>query len=131
MARKQSRTFTEVELEFMQILWDNVEVSPEDIRNVLEKKKRSISSGSIRNVLAIMIRKDYVVRRKEGKGYLYRAKVKKDQARKNMIQELMVNAFDCSESLVVAALLNGKEIEDKELQEIRRLLKDHSGGNKQ
>ena len=131
MPRKRSRNFTDVELEFMHILWNNDEVSPEDIRTTLEKNGRILASGSIRNVLAIMIRKGYITRRKEGKGYLYKAKVNKENAQKSMLSDLLENAFDRSESLLVAALLNRKEIDDAEQEEIFRLLEKHRGRKKQ
>ncbi|MFC1650654.1 BlaI/MecI/CopY family transcriptional regulator [Candidatus Latescibacterota bacterium] len=131
MPRKQSRSFTDVELEFMHILWNNDEISPEEIRAILENNGRVIASGSIRNVLAIMSRKGYVTRRKEGKAFLYTAKVNKENAQKSMLSDLLENAFDRSESLLVAALLDRKEIDDNEQEEIFRLLEKHRGGNKQ
>ena len=41
-----------------------------------------------------------------------------------MIQNLLVNAFDGSESLVIAALLDRSDIREEELEEIRRLVSD-------
>ena len=122
MARRKSRTFTDVELEFMRIIWDQGEATSDDIHKVLIQNQRQISSGSIRNVLAIMMHKGYITRRKKGKAFLYRAKIHKNEARRTMIQDLLVNAFDGSESLVVAALLDNRDIREEELEEIRRII---------
>ncbi len=124
MPRRKSKSFTDVELEFMRILWKLEEATPDDIAGELERNGRSISPGSIRNVLAIMMRKGYISRRKEGRGFRYRAKVRKDQARKSMLRDLLENVFEGSEALVVAALLDGKSADDAEIDEIRRLLDD-------
>ena len=122
MARCKSRLFTDVELEFMHIIWERGEATPDNVEKALLKKGRSISSGSIRNVLAIMMQKGYITRRKKGKAFLYKAKVHKDQARKTMIQDLLIRAFDGSESLVVAALLENRDISEDELDAIKHLI---------
>ncbi len=75
MARKKSRTLTNVELEFMQLVWAGKEVSTEGLQETLHKRGRSLSGGSIRKVLSILEDKGYVIRRKEGRAYLYRAAV--------------------------------------------------------
>lgn len=124
MPRHKSRVFTEVELEFMHVIWKLGEATPDDLGAALSEQGRHISVGSIRNMLGIMIQKGYITRRKNGKAFYYRAKIHKDQARKTMIQDLMVNAFDGSESLVVAALLNRSDIREEELDEIKRIIAD-------
>jgi BlaI family transcriptional regulator, penicillinase repressor len=127
MPRQKSRTFTEVELEFMHIVWSLGEASPDDIDSALQKKGRSVSIGSVRNVLAIMMEKGYLARRKEGKAYRYRAKVPKDQARRVIMDNLLSSLFEGSESLVIAALLEDRELRPEEKEKIRRLL-DHPEG---
>ena len=122
MARRKTRTFTEVELEFMRILWNRGEAAPEDIRDSLLANGRSLSGGSIRNVLAIMQEKGYVTRRKEGKAFLYHAKIREEQAREGMARNLLENAFAGSESLLVASLLERRDIRPEELQKIERLI---------
>jgi predicted transcriptional regulator len=125
MAQRKPKKFTEVELEFMHIIWTLGEAAPDDIARVLLKKGRSISIGSIRNVLAIMMDKGYLLRRKEGKAFLYRARIRKDQAQRSMLGDLLSGLFDGSESRVVAALLDNREIGPGELQEIKRLIEEH------
>lgn len=124
MSRQKSRGFTQVELEFMHVIWKLGEATPDDLGTALSKQGRHISVGSIRNMLGIMIQKGYIIRRKKGKAFYYRAKIHKDQARKTMIQDLLVDAFDGSESLVVAALLDRSDIREEELEEIKRIIAD-------
>ena len=124
MARRKTRTFTEVELEFMQILWDASEASPEDVQKTLLDRERPLTGGSIRNVLAIMVEKDYITRRKSGKTYLYRARIHEDQARYSIVEHILASVFDGSESLLVAALLKNREVSNDEIKEIERLIAD-------
>ncbi len=131
MARKKSRSFTEVELKFMQILWDRGEASPDDIGSVLSKEDRSISAGSIRNVLAIMIRKGYISRRKEGKAYLYSPVIEKNEARENLIGDMLSDMFEGSAALMVASLFEAKNIPDKDFEAISRLIEKHKRGKEE
>ena len=127
MARRKSLTFTEVELEFMQILWSAGEATPEDIQAALSEQGRELTGGSIRNVLAILAEKGYVARRKAGKTFLYSARVHEEQAQKSVVQDILRRVFDGSESLMVAALLKNREVDSTEIAEIERLIAEHKG----
>ncbi len=124
MARKRAKSFTDVELEFMQVIWDAGEASPDDIDRALRENGRAISVGSIRNVLAIMLDKGYLTRRKEGKAFLYRAAVGREQARTNLIGDILSNMFEGSESLVVAALLDRSDIGREELEKMKHMIRE-------
>ena len=125
MARRKTRTFTEVELEFMQVLWNVVEATPEDIQAELSGIGHPLTGGSIRNVLAIMTEKGYISRRKNGKTYLYKAKVQEEQGKKSVVQDILSRVFAGSESMLVAALLKNRDINRKEIEEIERIIADH------
>jgi len=122
MARRKTRTFTEVELEFMQIIWELGTATPDDIQNALSNKGRKLTGGSIRNVLAIMGEKGYVTRKKRGKTYLWRAKIHKEQAQRSMVEHLLSSAFEGSESLLVSSILNNRDIHNEEIKEIEHLI---------
>ncbi len=128
MARKKSRTLTNVELEFMQLVWEGEEVSTEDIQEALRKRGRELSGGSIRKVLSILEGKGYVVRRKEGRAFLYRATVPADKASRTLVRDLLGRAFGGSAALMVAALLDSKEVDEDEMAEIKRLVREHEEG---
>jgi BlaI family penicillinase repressor len=130
MARRKTRVFTEVELEFMQVLWAYGESTPDDIQTAMRENGRTLTGGSIRNVLAIMIEKGYVTRRKKGKTFLYRAKVHEDQAARSMVMDLLTRAFGGSESQMVAALLKNRDIHKKELSKIERIIFERKRGEK-
>jgi len=125
MPRKQSRSFTEVELKFMRILWEKEPMSPDNIGKILAGDEQAISVGSIRNVLAIMMRKGYVIRKKAGKAYLYSAKIEKDQAQGTLLGDMLSDMFDGSAALMVAALFESKQIPDNDLDTISQLIEKH------
>jgi len=120
--RQSSRTFTEVELEFMQVLWSRGDVTTEDVQAALRKQGRDLADGSIRKILSILKRKGHVERRKEGRGFVYSAKVPKAQADRSMVMDLMERAFGGSATLMVASLLDTRALHKKEMEEIKRLI---------
>ncbi len=122
MARRKSRTLTEVELEFMQILWSEGRVTPEDIQNSLLKKGRSLTGGSIRKVLSILIKKGYVDRSRKGKGHEYYARVTREQANSLVMHDVLNRIFHGSASLMVAALLDTSAVPEEDMEEIKNLI---------
>ncbi|HDY90465.1 MAG TPA: BlaI/MecI/CopY family transcriptional regulator [bacterium] len=124
MARHTTSTLTEVELEFMQILWSEDEASPEDIQKTLLQKERTLTGGSIRKMLSILMKKGYVKRVKQGKKHVYSVKVQQDQANRSMIRELMNRAFGGSASLMVAALMDSHAVPDKDIEKIEQLISE-------
>ncbi len=123
MARRKTRTLTEVELEFMGVIWAaKGEVTSEDIQRVLRSKGRELSDGSIRKVLSILDGKGYVSRRKEGRFFYYRAEVGEGKAMGSLVTDLLRRAFGGSATLMVAALLDSREVDEKDMEKIKTLI---------
>ena len=128
MARRKTRVLTEVELEFMQVIWAaGSEVTTEDVQQALRDGGRELSDGSVRKVLSILMDKGYLSRRQEGRGFLYRAQVPADKANRSMVVDLLRRAFGGSAALMVAALLDSRAISDSDIREIRRLIDEREG----
>jgi len=125
MGRRKSPTFTEVELEFMRVIWPAGEVTTEDVRAALRDLGRDLSDGSVRKVLSILIRKGHLTRRPEGRGFLYKPAVGQGQANRKMVQDLITRAFGGSAALMVAALFDGKAISERDFEDIKRLVAEH------
>ncbi len=133
MARRPSRTLTEVELEFMQLLWEQGELASEDIEARYAERGTPLTGGSVRKVLGILMRKGYATRRKEGKKFMYTAQVRREQASAGVVKDLLQRVFGGSASLLVTALLDSREVPAQDLKEIERLIaerrKETENGN--
>ena len=130
MAGRKSSTFTEVELEFMKIIWEQDEVSTEDVLDTLSKRGRELSDGTVRKMLSILLNKGHITRTRNGRSFRYRAQVHKKQADKRMIRDLLSRAFGDSAALMVAAILDSSSVNDKELEEIKKLIAEHERSGK-
>ncbi len=125
MGRRKSSTFTEVELEFMQVIWAAGEVSTDDVLEVLKGRGRNLSDGSIRKVLSILVEKGHLTRRREGRAFHYKPKIREGQANRKMVQDLVKRAFGGSTALMVAALFDSNPLNERDLKEIKRLIAKH------
>jgi len=125
MARRKATTFTEVELEFMQVIWTKGEISTESLQNELKLQNRPLSDGSIRKILSILMAKGHLNRRRQGKSFYYTPKILKNQGQKNIILDILKRAFDNSPSMMVAALLDTKNVTDKDINDIKQMINNY------
>ncbi len=126
MARRKSSTFTEVELEFMQIVWERGDVTTEGVQNALKARGRELSDGSIRKILSILLAKGHLERNRQGRSYIYRATVDKNQAQLTMVQDLLKRAFGGSMSLMVAALFKGRSVGETDIADVRKVIDQYA-----
>ena len=128
MARRKKRTLTELELEIMQIVWQQDEVTVKALCEKFERSDRPLALPSIRTMLGILQDKGYVKRRPFGRGYAYSATVSADQARTSILKDIIERAFNGSASTLVTALVNSDMVSDGELKKVRQLVKQHEKG---
>ena len=122
MARRKASTFTEVELEFMHVVWESGEVGTEEVQRVLRRSGRELTDGSIRKVLSILVRKGHLTRRKVSRTFLYKAKVPQKKANVTMVQDLLKRGFRGSPSLMMAALLESRTVNKRDMKRIQQLI---------
>ena len=122
MARRKASTYTEVELEFMHVVWESGEVGTEEVQRVLQRSGRELSDGSIRKVLSILVKKGHLTRRKTGRSFLYKAKIPQKKANIKMVQDLLKRGFRGSPSLMMAALLESRTVNKRDMKRIQQLI---------
>ncbi len=125
MARRRSRTLTEVELEFMQIVWRAGEATTEDVMAALAGQGRPLADGSVRKILGILTDKGYLTRRRIGHAFLYTPTMPEASARRNLLADLLHRAFGGSAALMVAALMETDVVRPKDLEAIKHLIAKH------
>ena len=128
VARRRSTTLTEVELEFMQVIWSADEITSEAVQDALRRQGRDLTGGTVRKMIGILFEKGYLSRRRQGQGFLYRAKVDEKQATRTMVTDLLTRAFGGRASLMVAAMLDSRAVRDGDVAEIKRLIARHEKG---
>lgn len=127
---KKTPLLTGLELELMQIIWKNKDVSVEFLRQQLADSGRSLALPSIRTMLAILKKKGFVTRRQISRAYVYNALIKADEFQHSFISDALNRAFYGSATGLVTALLNRELVSKGELNQIKKMISDYEGSKK-
>ena len=79
MARPPSDQPTELELQFLKMLWECSPQPVREIRDALARDGRDIAHTSVITTLNTMVGKKFLKRKKQGKSYLFSPRVTREQ----------------------------------------------------
>jgi predicted transcriptional regulator len=121
MSRPKTGHPTPGELEALRILWQR---SPLSVREVMEElnRRRPRAYTSVMSLLNVMADKGLVVRKPQGRAFVYAPKVGRQRTMRRMVADLLGRAFEGSASLMVAHLLEEAHPTPDELALIRRAI---------
>jgi len=119
--KKNIEFLTEVELEFMTLLW---KLGQGTVRDVLANlaRERNLAYTSAATILRILEQKKFVESTKQGKTFIYRALLTKDAYQSRSLKNLSVKLFDDTPASLVARLVDDYNLSKEDLGEIRALL---------
>ena len=94
------------------------------VADVLAELDDPPSYSSVRAMLGQLVEKGELKYRQDGKRYLYRPTVPKERARRSALRNMLSTFFSGDPLDAMAALLDvsGKELSDKDLQKMKRLI---------
>lgn len=119
--KKKSEFLTEVELEFMTVLWQLGEGTVRDVMANLADG-RNLAYTSAATILRILEQKDFVVSTKAAKTFIYRPMLEKDAYQSRSLKDLSEKLFDDTPVSLVARLVDDYGLTEEALEEIRALL---------
>ena len=123
MARKKSSTLTEAELKLMEVLWLRGECTVGDVVAAFPSKSRPAYS-TVLTILRILEQKQYVTHRKEGRAFVYAAKVGRKEARRSALNLLVSRFFDNSPELLMLNILERQKMHPQELQRLKKKIEE-------
>lgn len=129
MARKQERSLlTEVELEFMTVVW---EIGSGTVRDILAElnKAQTRAYTSVATVLKIMEQKGFLTSERHDRSLVYRSAVPKEDYQRTTLKDLSSKLFDGAPAALVARLVDDEEVTDDMLESMRALLNERLGDN--
>ena len=118
---------TGLELELMQIIWKNEDVSVEFLRQQLADSGRPLALPSIRTMLTILKKKGFVSRRQVSRAYVYNPLIEADEFQHSFVKDALTRAFSGSATGLVTALLNRELVSKSELDQIKEMISDYEG----
>lgn len=123
MARKKSPNLTECELRLMDVLWEKGSATVAEVSDSLPREL-DLAYNTVLTTLRILEDKGYLehVKAKEGRAFIYRPLVGRNEAGRNAVRYLVSRFFRNSPELMVLNLLKDEELSERELHRIRQII---------
>jgi BlaI family penicillinase repressor len=125
MARPPATHPTDGELEILRILWS---AGPSSLSAVCEslRSEREVATTTVATMLKVMLDKELVKREGAGRGAVWSAAVTQKSAARGMVRKLVANVFEGSAHRLATHLVEGGQLTDKQLAELRTLIDQQS-----
>ena len=121
MARPPSTQPTDGELEILRVLWTAGPTSLSLLCRQL-RRQREVATTTVATMLRIMQEKGLVRRQGAGRGAQWVAAVTHQKTARKMVGKLLDDLFDGSANRLVAHLVEGKQLSEQELAELKKLV---------
>lgn len=123
MARRKSKILTETEQRIMRVLWEKGEASVRDVTDALQDD-RGTAYTTVLTQLRILADKGYAAPRQEGRAFIYRPLISRNEARSQALRQLLGQFFDGSPETLAQHLMKDTDLDLDELAEIRKRIED-------
>ncbi len=125
MARKKSPQLTEAELRLMDVVWEKGSATVAQVAEALPKSL-SLAYNTVLTTMRILEDKGYVrhSKPKEGRAFLYRPVVSREQASRGAVRQLLRRFFGDSAEALVLNLLKDEDLSESERARIQSLLQE-------
>jgi predicted transcriptional regulator len=127
MPRKQSLVLTDHELRLMKVLWERGRATVGDVVDALLPPLLAYST--VLTTLRTLEQKGYIVHEEDGRAYVYRPLVARDQAAQSAVSHVLDRFFGSSPGALAVSLLDDTRLSDDDVIKIKRLLAKHRKGN--
>lgn len=120
-------TLGELQLAIMRVLWDLKSARVAEVHQALtEHHARALTT--IATMLSKMEKKGVVSHRTEGRQFIYEPTVTMSEVKRSMVSELAQRLFEGDFTALVTHLIEEKEIDAAELDELKRRIDKHEQG---
>ncbi len=129
MPRPASVHPTDGELEILRVLWAD---GPSALSGVCSRlrQQRDVATTTVATMLRLMQDKGLVKRQGAGRGALWAAAVTHKSAARGMVRKLVDGVFDGSADRLITHLVEGGQLSQEQLVELRRLIDTRSKNNR-
>lgn len=102
----------------MRVLWDQGECTVADVREALAS--RGLAPTTVATMLRKMEDKGVVAHRVDGRRFIYRPTVSRDEVTRSMVSDLTERLFGGSVAALASHLIEAHDVDAGELDELRR-----------
>lgn len=112
-------TFTDRELDIMNILWDEGSATVNEAREILDA---DLAYTSVLTVFQTLERKGHVHHEQEGKAYRYHPNVSRDEAGRDAVGYVLEKVFKNSPEALVTSLVDSRNLDEGEIRRLSEML---------
>src|SRR5271169_3926749 len=121
---------TDAELEILTVLWSRGASTVRDVHEAIVKRKPT-QYTTVLKMLQIMAEKGLVRRDEKQRAHIYHASRPREWTQRQLAGDLIQRAFNGSAKSLILGALSARKASRQELAEIRKILDEYEGGNKQ
>jgi BlaI family transcriptional regulator, penicillinase repressor len=118
---KAKQALTPLELEIMQVLWQD---GPSTVNDVRPKLKAALAYTTVQTMLNVLLRKGKVNRVQEGRAFRYKAAVNRKRATGSAVEDLVRRMFGGSPEALLMTMVESRQIGKKELERLGVMIAD-------
>jgi BlaI family transcriptional regulator, penicillinase repressor len=115
------RDLTDLQLALLEVLWDRGEASVAEVQEALVEE-RGLAASTVATILSRLERRGVLARRNEGRLYLYRPLVTREQVTETQVSALAARLFEGDVAALVNHLITKAQISPGDLARVRQLL---------
>jgi BlaI family penicillinase repressor len=121
--KTKAKTLTEQELEIMKVVWERGASTVRDVYEDLRERKTTAYT-TVMTMMNILETKGYLVKRPDGRAYVYEPAQAKTQVISSMVQDFLDRVFNGAAQPLLLNLVHDRKVSKDDLEEISRLIEE-------
>jgi predicted transcriptional regulator len=121
--RKKSPTLTEGELRLMEVLWEKRRATVAEVTEALPPPP--LAYNTVLTTMRILEQKGYVNHEEEGRAYVYRPLIEREDAAKSAVGHLLQRFFGNKSGALALRLVEEARPSDDELERLKKLIEQY------
>ncbi len=120
-----SRRPTDAELEILNILWERGPSTVRDVHEALGAERKTGYTTTLK-LMQIMAEKGLVRRDESQRAHVYHPALSRERTLRRIARDVMERVFEGSAETLMLHALRAKNVSEKELKKIRRMLEEYT-----
>ena len=112
-----------LELQIMKVVWEKGKATVHDVKEALGKGRKPAYS-TILTMMRKIEAKGYLEHEVDNRTFIYRPTISRNDVRQSILGDILDRLFEGSPSLLMNSLVEQKDIDETELQQIKKLIKE-------
>ena len=115
------RDLTDLQVDLLEVLWNREEATVAEVQEAL-LGNRGLATSTVATLLSRLEKRGVVIHRTDGRQYVYRAQVSREQVRDSMVSALTYRMFSGDVAELVSHLLTEAETSPGDLARVKQLI---------